>query len=221
MQLIFLKIFHVNLCICLLIYQYRSWRDSCLWINFVKSNSTAFWITFLVDLSLTLWLLLTLQVKYFTLWRFFILYVWYSFFFLVLFFMLWIFNIYFFSLKWKSSEPRFFTLHWSFWPYEFLSTGKAVHSCFSLSLYVCIFLNMRCKISFNWMESLLPYSVNPLWIHELYIPSTEKNWKDAHNNLGNCLSNKEKNQLLHWISPKKMLKNNLGNFCRIWQINFT
>ena len=117
--------------------------------------------------------------------------------------MLWIFNIYFFSLKWKSSEPRFFTLHWSFWWYEFLSTGKAVHSCFSLSLYVCIFLNMRCKISFDWKESLLPYSVNPLWIHELYIPNTEKNWKQAHNNLGNCLSNK-KNQLYHYISPKKM-----------------
>ena len=135
-------------------------------------------------------------------------------------FMLWIFNIYFFSLKWKSSEPRFFTLHWSFWPYEFLSTGKAVHGCFSLSLYLCIFLNMRCKISFDWVESLLPYSVNPLWIHELYIPNTEKNWKHAHNNLGNCLSNK-KNQLLRCISPKKMLKNNLGNFCRIWKINFT
>ena len=36
------------------------------------------------------------------------------------------FNI-FFSLKWKSSESRFFTLHWSFWLVEFLSTGKAVH----------------------------------------------------------------------------------------------
>ena len=40
----------------------------------MKSNNTAFWITFLVNLSLTLWLLLTLQVNYFTF--YFILYVW-------------------------------------------------------------------------------------------------------------------------------------------------
>ena len=147
----FMLIFMFKFLHYLLIYQYRFWRDNCLWINFVKSNSTVFWIIFPVDLSLTLWLLLTLQVKYIP---FKGSYIVFYFIFWVLFFLvqnvlaydwfvLWMFNFSFFSLKWKSLESRFFTLHWSFWPVEFLSTGKTVHPLvlsigFLLFFVVCV-----------------------------------------------------------------------------------
>ena len=38
----FMLVFMFKFLHCLLIYPYRFWRDSCLWINFVKSNSTVF-----------------------------------------------------------------------------------------------------------------------------------------------------------------------------------
>ena len=183
---------------CLLIYQYRFWRDSCLWIYFVKSNITVFWITFPVDLSLTLWLLLTLQVKYIP---FEGSYMVFYFIFWVLFFlvqnvlvddwfMLWMINISFLSLKWKSLESRFFTLHWSFWPVEFLSTGKTMHPLvLSIGLLLCLclvcvcvcvfFLNIRYNKSF--LRTPPPqYSFNPVWVHELYFPNTCQKKKKGH-----------------------------------------
>lgn len=42
--------------------QHRFWRASCLWINCLRRNSSAFLSIFLVDMSLTSWSLLILQV---------------------------------------------------------------------------------------------------------------------------------------------------------------